>query len=63
MLKRWPSNVIQSVCKNCGAFLCVTAGKYTGTIDCYRCREPHIFVDSLVPVGAWEPLRAVTHGD
>jgi hypothetical protein len=47
-MKRY-QDLVNSNCLNCYAWLCVTAGVYTGEIVCHKCLAVNVFVDSLKP--------------
>jgi hypothetical protein len=57
------ANLQNSNCLSCQAWLCVTAGEYTGVVMCSKCGAENVFRDSLKPVGLrmyegrQEPIR------
>lgn len=48
-LKRY-QGLQQSHCLGCGAWLCVTAGAYSGEIECDKCGAANVFEDSSSPL-------------
>ncbi len=50
-MKRF-DKLVNSNCLECGAWLCATAGEYTGTVECERCGAQNVFRNSLKPCEA-----------
>lgn len=48
-MKRF-GDLVNSECLVCGEWLCVTAGEYTGVVECAKCGAKNLFRDSLKPL-------------
>jgi hypothetical protein len=54
-------NLVNSECLSCGEWLCVTAGSYTGEVNCLKCGFINVFLDSLKPIEELSLSRSSKH--